>query len=612
MSSLDHPTSNLEDAFSSNFPNYLPLTSPDYVPASPGKTYSSSSNSFGIVPLASLSLLLFYDDPYVKEANGKNHKISLDHFRITELENIINDIQIRHQKHKQQPWQIADNANRNPELKEAHFARKCSYKEFMSCQPFKFKGSEGAIGLIHWFERTELVFSRSNCTEDFKVKFSTGTLTEETLPWWNSFAQPIGIEEAYKITWVEFKKFMIKKYCPCVEIQKMVDEFYHLTVKGNDLKTYKEKVIAYASRQLKPNKENYTTHDLELGAVVFALKIWRHYLYEYVGKCLTCSRVKAECQKPSGLLVQPEIPMWKWERITMDCTTKLPKTSNEHGTIWVIVDCLTKSAHFIPTQATDSMETLTRLYIKEIVSRYGVLISIILDRDSHFTSRFWQSLQNALASLGSISPDSSNNFTKYLLDILVFLPLHDGLKIEVIQAYDTIPQPQEISPKDTETPIESPIPVPPSSLEGSSSPMPPKRTSTSTTPAMTEATIRQLITEGVAAALEAQAAAMANANNPNRNTRPREIPIVKRGDDLKTYVRRFQELAVLSPNMVPNTKKIMEAFIGGLTQIIKGNVTALKPQTLEEATNISHRLIDHILKHKSVQETNDHKKSLMI
>nr|GEW78094.1 reverse transcriptase domain-containing protein [Tanacetum cinerariifolium] len=371
-------------------------------------------------------------------------------------------------------------------------------------------------------------------------------------------------------------------------------------------------------------------------------------------------------------------------------------------------------------------------------------------------------------SLGSISPDSSNDFTKYLLDILFFLPLHDDSKMEVIQAYDTIPPPQvvitlpailppspvlslspmfdsqdlfpskEISPKYTETPVESPILVPPSSSEGSSSlvrsttpdylfdesifaeldnsvlthifirnyydsltirfsqtfvykppigsliplfsclslEMPPKRTSTSATPAMIKATIRQLITEGVAAGLEAQAAAMANANNPNRNTKPREIPVVKRGnykefincqplyfngmegavglicwfertesvfsrsncaeenrvtfatgtltddalswwnayaqaigieqanriawtelkrfltnkycprtevkkmedkfynlvvkgDDLKTYVRRFQELAVLYPNMVPNTEKIMEAFIGGLPKELK-------------------------------------------
>ncbi|GKD00749.1 putative reverse transcriptase domain-containing protein [Tanacetum coccineum] len=86
------------------------------------------------------------------------------------------------------------------------------------------------------------------------------------------------------------------------------------------------------------------------------------------------------------------------ERITMDFVSKLPKISTGHDTIWVIVDRLTKSAHFIPTRATDSMETLRRLYIKEIVSRHGVPISIILDCDSHFTSRFWQSLQNALGT----------------------------------------------------------------------------------------------------------------------------------------------------------------------------------------------------------------------
>nr|GEV67407.1 putative reverse transcriptase domain-containing protein [Tanacetum cinerariifolium] len=224
-----------------------------------------------------------------------------------------------------------------------------------------------------------------------------------------------------------------------------------------------EKVIAYASRQLKIHEKNYTTHDLELRAVVFTLKIWRNYLYgtrplrvralvmimglnlpkeilealtealkpenlsaedvggmlrkdlpkeklephadgtlclnkkswvpcfgdlrtlimheshkskysihsssdkmyqdlkqlywwpnmkaniaTYVSKCLTCSKVKVEHQKPSGLLVQPEIPKWKWENITMDFITKLPKTTNGYDTTWVIVDCLTKSAYFLP------------------------------------------------------------------------------------------------------------------------------------------------------------------------------------------------------------------------------------------------------------------------
>ncbi|GJV72886.1 putative reverse transcriptase domain-containing protein [Tanacetum coccineum] len=95
---------------------------------------------------------------------------------------------------------------------------------------------------------------------------------------------------------------------------------------------------------------------------------------------------------------QPEIPRWKWEKITMDFITKLPKTSNGHDIIRVIVDRFTKSAHFIPTRETDSMETLTMLYIKEIVSRNGIPISIISDHDSHFTSRFWQSLQSALGT----------------------------------------------------------------------------------------------------------------------------------------------------------------------------------------------------------------------
>nr|GEX15743.1 hypothetical protein [Tanacetum cinerariifolium] len=131
-----------------------------------------------------------------------------------------------------------DNTNRNTGQGETLVERKCSYKEFMSCQPFNFKGTQGVFGLIHWFERTESVISRNNCTEDCKVKFATGTLTEEALTWWNSFAQPIRIEEGYKITWSKFKKCLIKKNYPRTEIKKMEDEFYNLTVKGNDLKTY--------------------------------------------------------------------------------------------------------------------------------------------------------------------------------------------------------------------------------------------------------------------------------------------------------------------------------------------------------------------------------------
>ncbi|GJT17980.1 putative reverse transcriptase domain-containing protein [Tanacetum coccineum] len=285
----------------------------------------------------------------------------------------------------------------------------------------------------------------------------------------------------------------------------------------------KKKVIAYASRQLKVHEKNYTTHDLELGAIVFALKIWRHYLYgtkcvvftdhkslqhildqkklnmrqrwwlellsdydceiryhpgkanvimsaqsearkeenfinedlhgminklepradgtlclnnqswiprfgdlralimhesrkskysinlgsdkkyqdlmklywwpnmkakiaTYVRKCLTCAKVKVEYHKPSGFLVQPEIPQWKWNNITMEFVTKLPKTLTGQDTIWVIVDRVAKSAHFLPMREDDTLEKLTRQYLKEVVSRHGVPVLIISDRDGRSTS----------------------------------------------------------------------------------------------------------------------------------------------------------------------------------------------------------------------------------
>ncbi|KAI3815298.1 hypothetical protein L1987_14960 [Smallanthus sonchifolius] len=318
----------------------------------------------------------------------------------------------------------------------------------------------------------------------------------------------------------------------------------------------RDKVIAYASRQLKVHEKNYTTHDLELGSVVFALKIWRHYLYGtkcvvftdhkslqhifnqkelnmrqrrwvellndydceiryhpgkanvvadalsrkdhvmlhcariqtrileaqhvsvtegnmyeemscgvellleskpngllyylnriwipdrddlrtflmneahktrysihpgadkmyqdlrqlywwpgmkkdialYVAKCLTCSKVKAEHQRPSGLLEQPEIPVWKWENQAMDFITKLPRTSSGYDSIWVIIDRLTKSAHFLPIREDFKVEKLARIYIDEVVNRHGVPVNIISNRDARFTSRFWQSLQKALGT----------------------------------------------------------------------------------------------------------------------------------------------------------------------------------------------------------------------
>nr|GFB25788.1 reverse transcriptase domain-containing protein [Tanacetum cinerariifolium] len=116
----------------------------------------------------------------------------------------------------------------------------------------------------------------------------------------------------------------------------------------------------------------------------------------YVSKCLTCAKVKAEHQRPSGMLVQPKILEWKWDNITMDFVTNLPKSSQGYNTIWVIVDRLTKSAIFIPMREKDPLDKLARMYLKEVVTKHGILVLIICDRDPRFSSNFWKSLQKAL------------------------------------------------------------------------------------------------------------------------------------------------------------------------------------------------------------------------
>ncbi|GKD37170.1 reverse transcriptase domain-containing protein, partial [Tanacetum coccineum] len=114
-----------------------------------------------------------------------------------------------------------------------------------------------AVGLIRWFERTESVFSRSNCAEENKVTFATGTLTNDALSWWNAYAQPIGIDQANQITWTELKRLLTNKYCPRTEVKKMEDEFYNLVVQGNDLKTYIRRFqeLAVLCPNMVPNTE---------------------------------------------------------------------------------------------------------------------------------------------------------------------------------------------------------------------------------------------------------------------------------------------------------------------------------------------------------------------
>ena len=124
---------------------------------------------------------------------------------------------------------------------------------------------------------------------------------------------------------------------------------------------------------------------------------------DWVSRCLTCQRVKAEHQRPSGLLQPLEIPEWKWEHITMDFIVGLPQTRCKHDAIWVVIDTLTKSAHFLPISDKYTIEKLVSIYIKEIVTRHGVHVSIVSDRDARFTSRFWQSFQECLGTKLNLS-----------------------------------------------------------------------------------------------------------------------------------------------------------------------------------------------------------------
>ncbi|KAI3707652.1 hypothetical protein L6452_26279 [Arctium lappa] len=118
----------------------------------------------------------------------------------------------------------------------------------------------------------------------------------------------------------------------------------------------------------------------------------------FVERCVTCSQVKAEHQRPYGSLQSLEIPEWKWDKVTMDFVTKLPRTLRGNNTIWVIVDRLTKSAHFLAMRETLAMDKLAKLYIDEVVSRHGIPLSIVSDRDSRFTSRFWGALHQELGT----------------------------------------------------------------------------------------------------------------------------------------------------------------------------------------------------------------------
>nr|GEX37051.1 hypothetical protein [Tanacetum cinerariifolium] len=262
MSSPDHFTSNNEDAFSSNISDYV-STIPDYSPASSGKTYSNASNnSIGKIPLKFSPFYNMKDIQalYAKELpipslvilppslvlsqspisdsqdffpsekiSPKDTKTSVSPSSSVESSSPIrstispldypfdesifaeldNSLWITPQPLGEEP--VPEEPNENLKPRETPVAKRGNYKEFISCQPFYFNGTEGAVDLIGWFEQTESVFSRSNCAKENRVPFATGTLIDDALSWWNADAQPIGIEQANKITWIELKRLLTNK-----------------------------------------------------------------------------------------------------------------------------------------------------------------------------------------------------------------------------------------------------------------------------------------------------------------------------------------------------------------------------------------------------------------
>ncbi|GJR52544.1 putative reverse transcriptase domain-containing protein [Tanacetum coccineum] len=294
MSSPYHPTSNIEDAYSSNFPNYLPA-SPDYFPTSPGKTYSSFSNSIGVVLLVSPTLSLFHDDPYMKVLQAfYNEKSPIPPPTIIPPSSIPNTQEFFLPKEFLSPKKRGRSSSSTSSLPQVFeiikSSRKTSiellmvpkslllkylkFKNNLKMPPKKTSTSEapamtqtairklvadsvtaaleaqattmananpnrntGPTG-TPVFERTELVFSRSRCAKENKVTFAIGTLTDDALSWRNAYAQPMGIEQANQITLTGLKRLLTNKYYPRTKVRKMEEELYNLTVKGNDLKPY--------------------------------------------------------------------------------------------------------------------------------------------------------------------------------------------------------------------------------------------------------------------------------------------------------------------------------------------------------------------------------------
>ncbi|KAL0561193.1 hypothetical protein IC582_001614 [Cucumis melo] len=131
---------------------------------------------------------------------------------------------------------------------------------------------------------------------------------------------------------------------------------------------------------------------------VYWWRIMKREVADFVSRYLVCQQVKAPRQRSAGLLQPLSVPGWKWESVSMDFITGLPKTLKGYTVIWVVVDRLTKSSHFVPRKSTYTASKWGQLYMTEIVRLHGVPVSIVSDRDARFTSKFWKGLQLALGT----------------------------------------------------------------------------------------------------------------------------------------------------------------------------------------------------------------------
>ncbi|GKC43778.1 reverse transcriptase domain-containing protein, partial [Tanacetum coccineum] len=191
------------------------------------------------------------------------------------------------------------NPNRNTRPTGTPVAKTGNYKEFISCQPFYFNCTEGAVGLIRWFERTESVFSCSKCVEDNKVTFATGTLTDDALSWWNAYAQPMGVDQANQITWTELKRLLRNKYCPRTENRRQ------------------EAVKAYAATLAENNRY--------AGNLPLCRKCDLHHTGPCTVKCNTCNKVG---------------------HLTKNCQNKRPATGSNQLPVTVICHACGEKGHY--------------------------------------------------------------------------------------------------------------------------------------------------------------------------------------------------------------------------------------------------------------------------